>query len=174
MRILLTGGSGCGKSTFAERLARELPAPRYYLATMRPFETESRAKIARHQLQRADAGFLTIERETDVGGVELPGRGTVLLECMCNLLANEMFDEAGNEMDVYDSILADMFALEEKCDTLIVVTNEVGSDGGDYDASTARYIETLGRLNRALANQFDAVAELVCGIPLILKGQLPI
>lgn len=174
MRILLTGGSGCGKSTFAERLARELPAPRYYLATMRPFETESRAKIKRHQAQRAEMDFVTIERETQIGEVELPGRGTVLLECMCNLLANEMFDDSGNERDVYDTILADILALEQKCDTLIVVTNEVGSDGGDYDAGTARYIETLGRLNRALANRYDAVAELVCGIPLILKGQLPI
>ena len=173
MRILLTGGSGCGKSTYAERLARELPAPRYYLATMRPFEAESRAKIARHQTQRADAGFLTIERETDIGGVALPGRGTVLLECMCNLLANEMFDEAGNERDVYDTILADIAVLEQHCDTLIVVTNEVGSDGGGYDAGTVRYIETIGRLNRALAKRFDAVAELVCGIPLVLKGQLP-
>ena len=174
MRILLTGGSGCGKSTYAERLARELPAPRYYLATMRPFEAESRAKITRHQTQRADAGFITIERETDVGGVDFPTRGTVLLECMCNLLANEMFDEAGNERDVYDTILADIAKLEQRCDTLIVVTNEIGSDGGGYGASTERYIETLGRLNRVLANRFDTVAELVCGIPLLLKGQLPL
>ena len=173
MRILLTGGSGCGKSTYAEQLARELPAPRYYLATMRPYEAESRAKIARHQAQRADAGFVTIERETDVGGIDFPARGTVLLECMCNLLANEMFDDLGNERDVYDAILAEILALEEKCDTLIVVTNEVGSDGGAYGASTARYIETIGRLNGALAARFDAVAELVCGIPLVLKGQLP-
>lgn len=173
MRILLTGGSGCGKSTYAERLARALPAPRYYLAAMRPYGAESLAKIARHQAQRADAGFVTIERETEVGGVELPGRGTVLLECLCNLLANEMFDEAGNERDVYDTILADLLALEQKCDTLIVVTNEVGGDGEAYDESTARYLQTLGRLNRALAARFDAVAELVCGIPLVLKGILP-
>jgi adenosylcobinamide kinase/adenosylcobinamide-phosphate guanylyltransferase len=84
MRILLTGGSGCGKSTYAERLARELSAPRYYLATMRPYDAESRAKIARHQAQREHAGFVTIERETDVGGIDFPARGTVLLECMCN------------------------------------------------------------------------------------------
>ena len=173
MRILLTGGSGCGKSTFAERLARALPAPRCYIATMRPYDGESRVKIARHQAQRADAGFDTIERETDVGNLEFPARGTVLLECMCNLLANEMFDEAGGERDVYDKILLDIGKLEQSCDTLIVVTNEVGSDGGAYDESTVRYIETLGRLNRALAKRFDCVAELVCGIPLVLKGQLP-
>ena len=173
MRILLTGGSGCGKSTYAERLARELPAPRYYLATMRPYEAESRAKITRHQSQRADAGFVTIERETSVGGIDFPARGTVLLECMCNLLANEMFDDLGNERDVHDTILADILALEEKCDTLIVVTNDVGSDGGGYDESTMRYVDLVGRVNRELAERFDCVCELVCGIPLVIKGCLP-
>ena len=174
MRILLTGGSGCGKSTFAERLARALPAPRYYIAAMRPYDEESLVKIRRHQAQRADAGFVTIERETDVGDIVFPARGTALMECMCNLLANEMFDDSGAERDVYDKILADITRLEQACDTLIVVTNEVGSDGGAYDESTARYIETLGRLNRALTARFDAAAELVCGIPLMLKGRLPI
>ena len=173
MRILLTGGSGCGKSTYAERLARSLPAPRYYIATMRPYDVECLIKIDRHRQQREDGGFITIERQTDVGGIVFPARGTALLECMCNLLANEMFDESGNERDVYDKILADIDALSQRCETLIVVTNEVGSDGGNYDASTARYIQTLGRLNCALAARFDAVAELVCGIPLVLKGQLP-
>ena len=32
MMILLTGGSGCGKSSFAERLCMERPLPRYYIA----------------------------------------------------------------------------------------------------------------------------------------------
>jgi adenosylcobinamide kinase/adenosylcobinamide-phosphate guanylyltransferase len=77
-----------------------------------------------------------------------------------------MFDEAGNERDVYDTVLAGILALEEKCDTLIGVTNEVWQRRWAYGASTARYIETIGRLNGALAARFDAVAELVFGIPL--------
>ena len=67
MRILLTGGSGCGKSTYAERLARSFSAPRYYIATMRPYDEECLAKICRHQQQREDGDFLTIERQTSVG-----------------------------------------------------------------------------------------------------------
>ena len=40
MMILLTGGSGCGKSKFAESLCMKLPLPRYYLAAMRPYGPE--------------------------------------------------------------------------------------------------------------------------------------
>ena len=174
MRILLTGGSGSGKSTYAERLARAFPAPRYYVATMRPYDGECLLKIRRHRLQREASDFTTIERQADVGKIEFPARGTVLLECMCNLLANEMFDDAGNERDVSDKILMDIAALEEKCDTLILVTNEVGSDGGGYTESTVRYVGVLGRINCAIAERFDRVVELVCGIPLARKGELPV
>ena len=172
MRILLTGGSAAGKSTYAEALASRLPAPRYYLATMRPYGAESEKKIARHREQRAQLGFATIERDTDVGAVELPARGTVLLECMCNLLANEMFDEAGRVREAYDKILLDVEALAARCDALIVVTNDVGGDGCEYDGATRRYIELLGRLNAALSARFDHVYELVCGIPVVIKGAL--
>lgn len=174
MRILLTGGSGSGKSTYAEGLCRALPAPRYYVATMRPYDDECLIKIRRHRLQRETAEFITVERQENVGGIEFFARGTVLLECMCNLLANEMFDESGGERDVLEKILSDVAALAQKCDTLIVVTNEVGADGGQYPESTMRYIEALGKLNRALAARMDVVAELVCGIPIPLKGKLPI
>lgn len=174
MRILLTGGSGSGKSTYAERLARAFPAPRYYVATMKPYDDECLLKIRRHRLQRESSDFVTVERQVDVGGIEFPARGTVLLECMCNLLANEMFDAEGNERDVLEKILTDIAALETKCAALIVVTNEVGGDGGEYSESITRYIQALGRLNRVIAERFDLVAELVCGIPLALKGTLPV
>lgn len=172
MRILITGGSGSGKSTFAEALMQRLPPPYTYIATMRPFDEESAVKIARHQNMRAGKGFRTIECETDVGALILPENGTALLECMCNLTANEMFDDTGNVRDVYDKVLEDIRALEQTCGALIVVTNDVGSDGGGYDETTMQYVDMLGRLNRALAGRFDCVYELVCGIPVVLKGEL--
>ena len=55
-------------------------------------------------------------------------------------------------------------------DNLILVTNDVGSDGESYSESTLRYVDALGRLNQAFAAEFDTVYELVCGIPLLLKG----
>lgn len=174
MMILLTGGSGCGKSAFAERLCMQLPSPRYYIAAMRPFGEGGEQKIARHRLLRRDKGFATIERYTDLGGLVLPARGTALLECVCNLTANEMFDERGTITEPVQRVTEGIDALSNRCAHLIVVTNDVGSDLPPADAATNRYIASLGRINGALAARADTVCELVCGIPILLKGALPV
>ena len=141
---------------------------------MRPFGAESERKIARHRTMRAKSGFVTFERYTNVGGLALPERGTALLECVCNLAANEMFGERGEiRAGAEKAILVGVAALENACENLIVVTNDVGSDDGIYPESTRAYIELVGRVNRALAERFECVCELVCGIPLVVKGKLP-
>lgn len=173
MKILVTGGASCGKSTWAEHLAEGLPGPRHYIATMRPLDEECLARIARHRKMRAGKGFETIEQYTGVGGVDIAPGGTVLLECVCNLVANEMFDEQGNKRSATRAVLRDVAALEGRCGHLVVVTNEVGGDGAQYDENVVEYVRTVGEVNAALAARFDAVVELCCGIPLVLKGTLP-
>ena len=173
MMILLTGGSGCGKSTFGEGLVLRFPLPRYYVATMRPYGAESMKKIERHRELRREKQFTTIERQTDVGGIVLPEKGTVLLECLCNLSANEMFDDEGNECDPFQKIVDGVHSLKTQAENLVVITNDVGSDCEEYSDSTLRYVDLLGRLNMAAAAEADTVCELVCGIPILLKGELP-
>ena len=174
MTILLTGGSGCGKSTFAEKLAVGFPGPRFYIAAMQPYDEECLKKIARHREMRKDKGFETIERQKDMETLTLPARGTVLLECLCNLTANEMFAPDGSVRDVYDKILGGIEHVRAQSAHTIIVTNDVGSDAEDYSPETLLYVQTLGRLNRAVAEKADTVCELVCGIPLVLKGELPV
>lgn len=173
MRILLTGGSACGKSAFAEALAVQLGSPRFYLATMRPFGKESLRKIAAHRDMRREKGFETIEREVGVDKAEFPPDATLLLECLCNLTANELFDGEGCvDGDAYQRIYEGIVALEGRCANLIVVTNDVGSGTtAGYDDATRLYVELLGRLNAELASRFDVVCEQVCGIPVALKDQ---
>lgn len=172
MRILLTGGSASGKSTYAETLAMHFDLPRYYIATMRIFDEESQKKVEQHREMRENKKFITLECDMDIHLLRLPRRSTALLECMCNLTANEMFDCNSNFKYVHEKILSGIESLASQCDTFIVVTNDVGSDSDKYDEGTQEYIKALGRLNVSLAERFDCVYELVCGIPLLLKGKL--
>ena len=92
MIVLVTGGSGCGKSTWAEKLVSALPAEkRVYIATMQVYDEESVQRVARHRAQRADKGFTTIECEKDLASADVPEGSVVLLEDLVNLMANEMF-----------------------------------------------------------------------------------
>lgn len=174
MHILLTGGSACGKSGLAEDLALAGPAPRYYLAAMRPYGDEGEKKIARHRALRAGKGFITVERYRDLGGLDLPRGCTVLLECLCNLAANEMFDDEGGCHDPIPPVLAGLKNLLDRCGRVVAVTNDVGSDLQPYGEGTLAYIRALGEINRRAAERFDAVIEMVCGVPIPRKGRCPL
>ena len=65
--------------------------------------------------------------------------------------------------------MAGIASIREQCANLIVVTNEVFSDGAVFDEWTTQYLECLGSVNCAMARDADCVAEIVYGIPVILK-----
>ena len=174
MIALVTGGSGSGKSAWAEALAMRLcPGEKYYIATMRAWGAEGEARVARHRALRAGKRFVTVERPLDLAGLARDpawtGR-TALLECTSNLLANEMFDPEGAGENAVPAILDGFRVLAGRTAELVIVTNEIFSDGVAYDADTARYIACLGEINRALADLADCAVEVVCGIPVALKG----
>lgn len=172
MTFLITGGSKCGKSSLAERLLDGFPGKKIYLATMQPFGEDAHAAITRHRNMRAGKGFETVEQYTDLDTLCLPAHCAVLLECMGNLCANEMFREAV-PADPTHKILSGIRHLALQTDRLVIVTNQVGSDGITYPDGVAQYIRILGDINRRLALEADTVVECVCGIPLLLKGNLP-
>lgn len=172
MFTLIIGGSGSGKSLLAETLAVRSKLPRLYVATMEPTDEEGHRRIARHRLQRAGKGFDTLECYTGlaeaVSGMER--QGVVLLECMSNLLANEMFSPMGGGSE---AVLMGVERLLERCDDLVIVTNEVFSGGTEYEGDTLRYMRELAGINRVLAQRADVVVEVLCGLPNVLKGELP-
>ena len=100
----------------------------------------------------------------------IPAGANVLLEDLSNLLANEMYEPAGGGIN---AVRRELSFLIGKCENLTVVTNEVFSGGADYDDESLRYMRTLADLNRELAAQADLVVEVVCGLPNVLKGELP-
>ena len=171
MLILLTGGSACGKSTYGEQLAVQGPKPLYYLAAMRPYDEECLRKIARHRELRRNKGFETIERYTGMDSLRLPNSGgTALLECLCNLTANEMYIQPENPLDPVEKVIAGVKKLMGQTEILIVITNDVGSDNEAYSEETRAYIRALGEINARVAAMADEIYELVAGIPICLKG----
>ncbi len=184
---LITGGSGSGKSEYAEseveRLAHLTESEeKYYIATMFPYGEETLQKIRRHQQMRTGKGFVTLECYTDLDRLvasdpflgEPSKRPTVLLECMSNLLANECYMESGakaRELDPVAEIEKGMEALLECCEHVVVVTNEVFSDIPVESREMKIYLEYLGRINQWVAKRADEVTEVIYGIPLKKKAR---
>ena len=177
MMILVVGGSGSGKSSYAEKTAVSLAQAgmkKYYLATMQVFDDEGRKKVDRHRNLRNGKGFFTIEQPVQISGAlekMEDGDRTVLLECISNLTANEMFSEeqAVTEMQVTDNVIRDIKMLKDQTNHLIVVSNNVFEDGITYDDATTKYIQAMGKINQKLAALADRIVEVVAGIPVIFN-----
>lgn len=107
MMYLIIGGSGSGKSAYAEELLFSLPdaGKKYYIATMQVCDEESRRRVQKHRKQREGKRFDTIEQPVHVSGALTQmdaGKKSAMLECVSNLVANEMFAK-----DIY---VEDMYA----------------------------------------------------------------
>lgn len=166
MITLITGGSGSGKSAYAEdQVTACAAARRIYIATMFPYDDESFSRIDRHREMRAGKGFETLERYTGLKGLQLPEESCVLLECMSNLVANEMFHEDGAGADTVSEILEGIRLMEQQVEHLVIVTNEICSDGVVYDDETIRYQKYLGQINAGIGQIASRVVEVVYGIP---------
>ena len=170
MLTIVTGGSGSGKSAFAEdKVLAYWEAQRVYIATMHPFDEESHKRIERHRKMRAGKGFETIECYTGLKDVKLPSGCVVLLECMSNLVANEMFEEQGAHEQTVKDIMSGIDELVRQAAHVVIVTNEIFSDAVVFDKEMASYLEYLGKINQAVALRADEVVEVVYGIPVYQK-----
>ena len=172
MFLVITGGSGSGKSAYAEQCVLDFgPAERIYIATMYPFDEECDRRIRRHREMRRQKQFSTLECYTELKTADIPEDSVVLLECMSNLTANEMYQEGGAGGQTVEEILAGICYLLKRVRHLVVVTNEIFSDGIDYDSETMRYQSYLGQINSEMGRMADRVTEVVYGIPITVKGE---
>ena len=136
---------------------------------MHPFDEESHKRIERHRKMRAGKGFETVECYTGLKDVKLPSGCVVLLECMSNLVANEMFEEQGAHEQTVKDIMSGIDELVRQAAHVVIVTNEIFSDAVVFDKEMASYLEYLGKINQAVALRADEVVEVVYGIPVYQK-----
>ena len=171
MLELVTGGSGSGKSAYAEsRICewnRQDPNPLFYIATMFPYGEETEKKIERHRILRKGKGFETLEWYTGLKQHLEDGSlkgADVLLECMSNLVANEMYMESGAGCYADQAILEGIRELNQQCSNLVIVTNEVFSESVPDSPEMKEYKRILGKINREIATMADQVTEVIYGI----------
>ena len=179
MLVLVTGGSASGKSAFAEEIAekiRDKNGSKYYLAFMKNDSEAAEKRIERHRKLRQGKGFVTLEIPCDLDK-KLPeiyqkmcSHDTVLMESVGVLLANEMFKDSGVRKDAGEYVLSELLNASKYFENAVIVTEDVFTDGNDYDEYSRKYIEAMGFVNRGLAEKADAVAEVVCSYPLWIKG----
>lgn len=171
MLTLVVGGAASGKSAYAESLVLRTPPPRYYVATMQVWDAECEARVRRHREMRAQKQFETLECPLDLERLRLPvPGGTVLLEDLGNLVANELYAPLGAGGDTVQAVLRGIAQLSAQCGQLIVVGAEVFSGGTEYAGDTERYLQVLARCQNELAARAGAVCRVVCGLPVYYKG----
>ncbi len=203
MLTVISGGSGSGKSAYAENYICDIVSKydccnKYYIATMKVYDDEGQKKVDRHRSLREGKSFVTIEQPNDIEKIPLKlinkenidlnksycstfeqntiCNNTALLECMSNLVANEMFatDENGQSKiippsAVCNKIISGIETINKCLDDLVIVTNNVFEDGVLYDDTTMQYIEALGLVNQQIATMADHVIEVVVGIPVVIR-----
>lgn len=183
MITLIYGGSSSGKSAFAEDYACGLNCrKKYYMATMAATDPESLERINRHRSLRDGKEFETLEYAYDIGNasakinsdaMKKEGENVLLLECMSNLVANEMFKDG----EIFPSdfcinkILDDLKKLSRYVENIVIVSNNVFEDSVSYDEGTRDYLRALGKINQRITTVADEVYEVVVGIPIQLKGK---
>ncbi len=175
MVTLVIGGSGSGKSAYAERLLEEAAnvKHKYYVATMQVFDEGGKQKVEKHRRARQGKGFLTIEQPRHIEQAARRmerGENAALLECMSNLAANEMFGDTVMPVEeTIEKVLGGVRLLASEVKQLIIVTNNVFEDGIRYDEGTMDYMKALARINEALVREADVAVEVVAGLPITLK-----
>lgn len=170
MFVLIIGGAASGKSALAEEYCARLGKRRVYIATMSADDAESLKRIEKHREARLNKGFTTVERPFALQELSLQGFDCGLLECLSNLVANEMFGEKIPVKELTGHILRGIAHVRGQLSALVVVTNDVFGASESYDGEMADYLKCLGELNRELAKTADVVIESVCGLPVVLKS----
>lgn len=175
MMTLIIGGSGSGKSEYAENrlLSYAKGQNSYYIATMQIYDEEGQKRRERHRKMREGKGFETIEQPRNIETVtdKIKENSVAILECVSNLVANEMFSEGEiqEEALVEQHIVSGIVQLQKTLHHLVIVSNNVFEDGAEYDETTMAYIRAIGNVNRQIAKMADEVVEVVVGLPIRIK-----
>lgn len=174
MIILISGGCKNGKSLYAQKIINLLAVDKekYYIATMNPVDDEDNQRIIKHQQERKNWGYITIEQSTDIVKVTdvCIKDSSALIDSTTALLANEMFGSKLINDHAHIKVIDHFKYISKHFENLVFVSDYIYSDGGVYDETTEKYRYGLARIDRYLAEISDVVIEASVGLLNIHKG----
>ncbi|TFD92925.1 bifunctional adenosylcobinamide kinase/adenosylcobinamide-phosphate guanylyltransferase [Jeotgalibacillus sp. R-1-5s-1] len=171
---IIIGGVRSGKTAWAEREAirRSESAGRtpVYLASGVAFDNEMKERINRHQLDRRQQDWLTIEQPVRIHESlkKLPSESIVVWDCVTTWLTNELI--AGTEEHQileYCCSFIDGAALSHD---LLIVSNEVLAEACGPDQMTADFRKIIGELHQMMVKLSHTAIEMESGLALVRKG----
>ena len=179
----ILGGQKSGKSRRAETIAQQwlgLSANHHavLIATAQPWDEEMRARIDRHQADRAQRvpGMETVEVPLALTqALATHSRPDVLLvvDCLTMWLTNFMMPMHPQPSDVFDvdtQVSALISSIAMAPGPVVLVGNEIGMGVIPMGAEVRAFVDSLGRLNQCVAQACARVTLMVAGLPLPLKA----
>jgi adenosylcobinamide kinase/adenosylcobinamide-phosphate guanylyltransferase len=183
---LILGGQKSGKSRRAELLAcgwlAQSPDHRAVLiATAQPWDEEMRARIARHQVDRATRvpGMATVEEPLALAEkIRQHSRPDtlVVVDCLtlwltnCLMPAEPVHQETQPPARVNSAHVAVLLsAIATAPGPLVLVGNEIGLGVIPMGPEVRAFVDALGCLNQEVARVCQRVTLMAAGLPLTLK-----
>lgn len=172
--VLIIGGARSGKSTAAERMARE-GGRVLFIATAEALDEGMRRRIESHRRYRP-SHWHTLEEPIHLGKSLLPLvelYDTFVLDCLTLWVSNLLLKEEPDS-DPEATILEAMGDLLDLVDRTggrwILVSNEVGQGIVPASPLGRAYRDLLGRVNQLVAARADRAYLMVAGLALDLKS----
>lgn len=177
---LILGGQRSGKSRMAEQRAAHWlaasPAHRaVFVATALARDAEMRARIAKHQSDRAErlGAMLTVEEPLQLAQAIATHSRTetlVVVDCLTLWLTNWLMPVDALAVAPEEVPVAALLqALRAAPGPVVLVSNEIGLGVVPMQPAVRAFVDALGRLNQDVAQACARATLMAAGLPLALK-----
>jgi adenosylcobinamide kinase/adenosylcobinamide-phosphate guanylyltransferase len=178
--IFILGGARSGKSSFAQKLARQAGGDAgrvLFIATGSAGDEEMRDRIERHQLDRP-SHWTTLETPTEIGkAIAENGQRyeVIIVDCLTFLISNHLIDaENKSAHDELSTIVEqEMEALIQTVNSVeaqvIVVSNEVGLGVVPVNTMGRVFRDLAGTSHQQVASAAEEVYLMIAGLPQQIK-----